>query len=217
MQARRANPIQPRAPALGNTPLKSDFKPRKGRNKSSGFSSRNADGHCSACVFFPFALKIRPNTGSSTMSQSLANVLLHLVFSTKDRTAWLRDPTRRPPLFAYLAGVANQSGNPAVLVGGFEDHVHLLIRLSRTQSIADLVRELKTASSAWIKHTYPPLAAFQWQAGYGVFSVSQSRVEAVCEYIRNQEEHHRRLSFQDEFLEICLRHEVQLDERYAWA
>lgn len=150
------------------------------------------------------------------MSQSLANVLLHIVFSTKDRTAWLRDPARRPPLFAYLAGVANQSGNHAVLVGGHEDHVHLLVNLSRTQAIADLVREVKTASSAWIKQTFPPLAAFQWQAGYGVFSVSQSRREAVCEYIHNQEEHHRRISFQDEFREICLRHKVSIDERYAW-
>jgi len=150
------------------------------------------------------------------MSQSLSNVLIHLVFSTKDRTAWLRKSETRDRLFAYLATVANNQGCPPVLVGGYEDHVHLLVNLSRTKTISDLVRGLKTSASSWIKTQFPALHSFQWQGGYGVFSVSESRRDDVCEYIRNQEEHHRQRTFQEEFREMCRRHCIELDEKYVW-
>lgn len=150
------------------------------------------------------------------MPQSLAKVLVHLVYSTKDRTPWLRGPALRAQLYAYTATILQKVDSPALLIGGVEDHIHALCLLSRKFAIKDVVEEAKTETSKWLKKQDTALAGFHWQAGYGIFSVSESNVEQVKTYIANQEQHHHRMSFQDEFRELCRRHGVALDERYAW-
>jgi REP element-mobilizing transposase RayT len=149
------------------------------------------------------------------MPQSLARNLIHLIFSTKNRFPYL-SPSIRPELNAYLAGILRQWDSPAVAVGSVEDHVHALFLLSKNQALCKIVEEVKRGSSKWIKTKAPSLAGFYWQNGYGAFSVSQSNLLRVRRYIDNQEEHHRRISFQDEFLEFLKRHGVEYDERYVW-
>jgi len=150
------------------------------------------------------------------MSQSLANVLLHVVFSTKNRAPFLKSRDLREELHGYMVGTVLGIKGPSLIVRTVEDHLHCLLRLSRTISIAKLVETMKVESSAWVKRQLPQLSDFYWQAGYGAFSVSQSNVEQVKAYIANQEEHHRRVSFQDEFRILLQRHEIEFDERYVW-
>ncbi|MBO0697675.1 MAG: IS200/IS605 family transposase [Zavarzinella sp.] len=150
------------------------------------------------------------------MSQSLAQVYLHIVFSTKDRHPFLQDPSTRDEAHKYLGGTCNKLHCPVLRVGGVADHVHILCRLGRTISVADLVKELKRDSSQWLKTKGPDQAAFYWQNGYGAFSVSPSLVEVVRDYIARQEEHHRTMSFQDEFRHLLRKHGLEWDERYVW-
>lgn len=150
------------------------------------------------------------------MPQSLANVLVHLVFSTKDRRALLHDAEPRDRMHRYLAGVSAKLDCPAIIVGGTDDHVHLFGAQSRTVTLADWVKELKRASSVWAKTIAPQWSGFQWQAGYGAFSVSESQREHVRRYIASQEAHHRRLSFQEELRILLKKHGLEFDERYVW-
>ena len=150
------------------------------------------------------------------MPQSLARVVLHVVFSTKGRIPFLKDADVRTELHAYMAGILQNIGCEPVVINGVEDHMHVLCNLSRTTTIADLVEEAKKSSSRWIKTKGAAYQDFQWQAGYGAFSVSQSNVEQVRLYVENQEEHHRTLTFQDEFRALCRKHGVAVDERYVW-
>jgi putative transposase len=149
------------------------------------------------------------------MPQSLARVLVHLVFSTKNRAAVLT-PEIRTELHPYLSVVLNNDGCPSLRVGGVEDHVHLFFALSRTRSIAQVVENVKTSSSKWLKTKDPALADFHWQSGYGIFSVSQSNADEVIDYILRQEEHHSKMTFQDELRRPLERYEVEYDERYVW-
>ncbi len=150
------------------------------------------------------------------MSQSLSNVLVHLVFSTKDRQPWLEERPFRERLHAELGSISKQLDCPPLITGGVADHVHLLAKQSRTLSLAEWVKELKRVSSQWIKHHDAQRQEFSWQAGYGAFSVSQSMTPQVADYIRRQEEHHRQRDFQSEFLELLQRHQIEYDERYLW-
>ena len=151
------------------------------------------------------------------MPQSLARVIVHIVFSTKQRQPWLRDAALRSELFPYTATILkNEADSPALLVNGVEDHLHVLCLLSRKFAIMDVIKKAKTETAKWIKKHGTTYNGFQWQAGYGVFSVSQSNMEQVKNYIANQEEHHKRMSFQDEFRETCRRHGIMIDERYVW-
>ncbi len=151
------------------------------------------------------------------MPQSLSNVLIHLVYSTKHRKPWLQDAGVRCELFAYKATILkNMVDSPALIVGGAEDHVHVLCLLSRKHPIMEVVQKAKTETSKWIKKQGSSYQDFQWQSGYGAFSVSQSNVEQVKRYIATQEDHHRKMSFQDEFRELCRRHKIAIDERYVW-
>jgi len=150
------------------------------------------------------------------MSQSLSSVYLHIVFSTKDRFPFLADVGIRREAHALLGGIAKKFECPPLLVGGVGDHVHILLGLGRKVSQADLVKELKRGSSIWIKERFPEMQKFGWQAGYGVFSVSPSKLESVQRYIEKQEEHHRRKSFQDEFRSLLVKHGLSFDERYLW-
>jgi REP element-mobilizing transposase RayT len=150
------------------------------------------------------------------MPQSLTQIYLHIVFSTKDRRALLKDKPFRARTHAYLAGICKNLDCPALIVGGIEDHVHILCRFGKTTAVADLIRELKRDSSKWIKTEKRGLAEFHWQAGYGAFSISPSHLEALKVYILNQEEHHRREGFQAEFRRLCKKYGVAIDERYVW-
>jgi putative transposase len=149
------------------------------------------------------------------LPQSLSRVLVHLIFSTKNREPVLV-PEIRSELHSYLAGVLREEQCPALQVGGVADHVHLLFGLSRTLAVAQVVEQVKTSSSKWIKPKGAVFAEFHWQAGYGAFSVSQSNAAAVAQYIRNQEEHHRKLTFQEEYRRFLKRYQVDYDERYVW-
>lgn len=149
------------------------------------------------------------------MPQSLSRVLVHLVFSTKHRERFLT-PSIQKELHPYLAGTLDRIDCPSLQVGGVEDHVHLLFGLSRTRTVAEVVEKLKTSSSKWLKAKEARFAAFHWQSGYGAFSVSQSDAGKVVDYIRNQEEHHRKLTFQDEYRRLLERYRVSFDERYVW-
>jgi REP element-mobilizing transposase RayT len=129
------------------------------------------------------------------MPQSLSNALVHVVFSTKHRKPWLRSESAKSAMTGYLIGTLQNIQCPSLIVAVVEDHVHILCNLHRTVSISKLVEEIKTSSSARIKHEGPALADFHWQNGYGVFSVSQSNAKQVYDYIANQEEHHRVRTF----------------------
>ena len=150
------------------------------------------------------------------MPQSFARVVLHVVFSTKNRTPFLKDPELRARLHSYIAGVLQNIGCEPILIGGVEDHVHILCNLSRTVTIAGLVEEAKKTPSKWMKGQGQAFNDFYWQGGYGAFSVSQSNVEQVRDYVATPEAHHRKVSFQDEFRTLCRKHGVEIDERYVW-
>jgi REP element-mobilizing transposase RayT len=147
------------------------------------------------------------------MPQSLARILVHLVFSTKNREPFLA-ADKRPRALAYLGGTLNAIDCPVLTVGGVADHVHLLFVLGRAVSLSKAVEEVKKESSKWAKDAVHP--GFYWQNGYGAFSVSPSNVERVKAYIGNQEQHHRTMTFQDELRRLLRRHNIDWDERYVW-
>jgi len=158
-----------------------------------------------------------PTTSSlqRAMPQSLAKVYLHLVFSTKNRERVLTDAIRSR-LHSYMGGILHGLGCSPVEINTEPDHAHLLFLMSRTETIANVVGQVKKSSNDWLREQSPEFAEFFWQAGYGIFSVSQSSVEEVRAYICNQREHHQRVSFQDEFRAFLKRYEVEYDERYVW-
>jgi putative transposase len=150
------------------------------------------------------------------MPQSLAKILVHTVFSTKERRPFLRDKSLREELHHYIGGILNQLDCQPVIVGGVEDHVHILCALSRTCQAAEMVKEVKRGSSLWLKTKSPNLHDFAWQNGYGIFSIGFSQIETVRDYIAGQEEHHRNVSFQDELRALLKRYAIEFDERYVW-
>ena len=150
------------------------------------------------------------------MPQSLSVVYIHLVFSTKDRRPFLRNLELRAALHAYLGEISKRLDCSPLEVGGVEDHVHLLSRFGRCLTQAEWVKELKRVSHHWLDRQSPEFSQFGWQGGYADFSVSQSNLDQVKQYIRNQEEHHRVMSFQDELRSLLRKHNMQWDERYIW-
>ncbi len=140
------------------------------------------------------------------MPQSLSAVYIHRVFSTKDRRPLLRDKPTRDALHSYLGGVSKQLDCPPIQIGGVEDHVHVLARFGRTITQAEWVKELKRVSNLWLKERGRDYADFEWQGGYADFSVSQSKLSDVKEYIAGQEEHHRMTGFQDELRALLRKH-----------
>lgn len=149
------------------------------------------------------------------MAQSLAKVYLHVIFSTKNRAPRLADDWREE-LFQVLGGTANNLGCQSLIVGGVADHVHMLLQLSRTITVTDAVGKIKSTSSNWVNQACRLAEEFHWQAGYAAFSVSQSSVESVRQYVRRQPEHHAAQSFQGELREWLRRYEIEWDERYVW-
>ncbi len=150
------------------------------------------------------------------MPQSLVQFYAHLVFSTKRRKLYLQDEALRGKLHAYLAGACKNLKSPSLVVGGGEDHVHILCRLSKTLSVSELIREVKRESSKWVKSDSPSLGTYQWQNGYGAFSISPAHAADLKRYIANQMEHHRTETFQDEFRRLCHKYGLEIDERYVW-
>ena len=151
-----------------------------------------------------------------SMPQSLARILVHTVFSTKERRPFLRDRGLREELHRYVGGILLAHDCQPILVGGVEDHAHILSTLSRTCQAAEMVKEVKRGSSLWIKTKSADLEDFAWQNGYRIFSIGFSQVGSVRDYIATQEEHHRKVSFQDEFRQLLNRYEIEFDERFVW-
>ena len=149
------------------------------------------------------------------MPQSLSAVYIHVVFSIKERRPFLQDEAIRAASHSYLGGISKQLDCPPIIVGGTEDHVHLLARFGRKITQAEWVKELKRVSNLWLKKEHQ-IRQFEWQGGYADFSVSQSKIEQVRTYIARQPEHHRKINFQDELRLLLKRHRVECDERYIW-
>jgi REP-associated tyrosine transposase len=150
------------------------------------------------------------------MSQSLAKILVHAVFSTRERRPFLRDRAVREELHHYLGGILINLDCQPIIVGGVEDHVHLLCALSRTREPAEMIKEVKRGSSLWVKAKNDMFRDFAWQSGYGIFSIGFSQIDSTRAYIFGQEEHHRKISFQDEYRKLLQRYEIEFDERYVW-
>ena len=149
------------------------------------------------------------------MSRTFLSLFTHIVFSTKGRERWIV-PDLKPELHAYLGGLTRELKGKAYAVNGIEDHVHLLVSLPATVALADALRFLKSNSSKWVHEKWPQRSGFAWQLGYGAFSVSKSNIPEVAEYIHKQEQHHRRFTFQEEFLMLLRKHGIEYDERYVW-
>lgn len=139
-----------------------------------------------------------------------------MVFSTKDRLPFLRPAGLRDEMHRMLGGISNTLGCQSIIVGGVEDHVHILGHLSRTISISDWIKEMKRQSSVWAKKRANEFCDFEWQAGYGAFSVSHSKKDAAIHYVATQENHHHTESFQDEYRRILSLHEIDWSEEYVW-
>jgi len=151
------------------------------------------------------------------MPQSLSKVLVHIVYSTKGRHPWLQNEEIRTQLYAYKAAILRDNvDTPTLNIGGVEDHVHAICLLSRKFAIKDVIEEAKTETTKWLKKQGSQYADFHWQAGYGIFSVSESNASEVKRYIANQAEHHKKMTFQEEFRALCQRHGLDIDERYVW-
>ena len=149
------------------------------------------------------------------MAHTYTSQLLHCVFSTKNRLPSI-EPSWRPRLHAYLGGIARENDMTAVMVGGVADHVHILLRLPSTIALSKAMQLIKGGSSVWVHETFPHLQGFAWQEGYGAFSIGISQFDATVAYIANQEEHHRAVSFQEEYRAFLKRHGIEDEERFIW-
>lgn len=149
------------------------------------------------------------------MPQSLVKILIHAVFSTKNR-ADLILPEIENDLFGYMHGIVENNKSKLILANGTENHVHLLISLGKTLSISELIGDIKRDSSVWIKTQDSAFKNFHWQEGYGAFSVGQTQVNEVMKYIANQKEHHKKKSFENEMRGFYQKYEIDFDERYVW-
>jgi len=149
------------------------------------------------------------------MAQSLTKIIVHAVFCTKNREPLLTTAVRND-LFAYIVGILNSLDCITLAINGTEDHVHGLIVLSKTISLSKMMEEMKGGSSRWLNSHVATKGRFAWQAGYGAFSVSESQIPGVINYIEGQEEHHRKTTFQDELLVLLKKHQIEFDERYLW-
>jgi len=149
------------------------------------------------------------------MAHTYTDLLAHVIFSTKDR-APLLDADLKARLFPYLGGIVRELGGTPLLINGPADHVHLLVVSPAKVALSELVGKLKANSSGWVHREFPERRSFAWQTGYAAFSVSHSQKEPVLHYIANQEEHHRKLTFQEELVIFLKKHEIGYDERYIF-
>jgi putative transposase len=166
-------------------------------------------------AFITITRAIARQSPEAYMPQSLSRVLVHLVFSTKYRERSLVSGVRQD-LHGYMVGILQQCGCTPIQIGGVEDHVHLLFALSRTMTIAQAVNHVKTNSTKWLKGVDRRFKGFRWRGGYGTFSVCEDAIERVKAYIANQEEHHRTMTYQDEFRTLMRRAKIEFDEDRVW-
>ena len=153
--------------------------------------------------------------GSEPMASTYTSLHYHVIFSTKNRECWIA-PAIEERVWAYLGGIARENGIAPLLIGGVEDHVHMLLGMPPTVMMSEAVKRIKGGSSKWVKETFPACAGFGWQDGYGAFTVSKSQISEIETYIRKQREHHRTASFMDEYRVFLDRHQIKYDERYLW-
>jgi REP element-mobilizing transposase RayT len=149
------------------------------------------------------------------MAQSYTNILVHIIFGTKHREPLL-EKRILPSVLDFLAGGVKEQQGITLAINGVVDHVHILAKVRQDRTISDLLRDIKARSSGWIHRTYPELSSFAWQNGFGAFSVSQSQIEVVRQYIANQEEHHKTKPFAEEFVQFLVANEIEFNERYLW-
>jgi len=149
------------------------------------------------------------------MSQSLAKIILHIVFSTKNRLNLIPKNILQE-VHAYIASICRNKNSEAFRVGGTQNHIHIACTLPRTLTVSQLLEEIKTSSSKWIKNKDHLSSDFSWQAGYGVFSLGYSQLETLIRYIDKQEEHHQQNNFQDELTELLDRYDLKYDTKYLW-
>jgi len=149
------------------------------------------------------------------MAHTFTNLLTHVIFSTKDRAPYL-EPDVKNRLFAYMGGIVRELDARALLINGPADHVHILASLPAKLAPAELIGKVKANSSGWIHKEFPRRRAFAWQVGYAAFSVSHSQRQTVLDYIANQEEHHRKVSFKEELIAFLKKHQIEYEERYLW-
>lgn len=149
------------------------------------------------------------------MAQSLANILIHIIFSTKNRQPLILTEITQE-LYPYMIGIAREHESLVHEIGGVEDHVHILASLPRTLSLSKLIEEIKKGSSKWIKTKGNLYNDFAWQKGYGAFSIGQSAYDSLRKYIRMQKDHHKKISFQDEYRAFLKRYQIEYDEKYVW-
>lgn len=149
------------------------------------------------------------------MPQSLFKFLVHIVFSTKNRVDFIT-PEIENELFAYIHGIVENNGSKLIIAGGASNHIHLLISLPKKIDVPELIGDIKRDSSNWIKKQDTGFGNFYWQKGYGAFSIGQSQVPIVVNYIRNQKEHHKKQDFKNEFRALLKKYEIDFDEQYVW-
>jgi REP element-mobilizing transposase RayT len=149
------------------------------------------------------------------MAHTYTDLLVHVISSTKDRAPFL-DAEIKARLFPYLGGVIRELGGKALLINGPTDHVHVLILLPAKSALSEIVGKLKANSSGWVHREFPKHQSFAWQTGYAAFTASHSQKQTVLDYITNQEEHHRKLSFKEELIAFLKKHEIEYDEKYLW-
>jgi len=149
------------------------------------------------------------------MAQSLSKIVIHVVFSTKNREPLLPQAVRAD-LFAYMVGILDSLNCVTIAINGVEDHIHALIIMSKTLSVSKMMEEMKGGSSRWLNSRDKTPKQFAWQAGYGAFSVSESSIPKVVDYISGQEERHKKMTFQDELISLLKNHKIPFDEQYLW-
>ena len=149
------------------------------------------------------------------MPQSYVKLIYHIVFSTKDREPLVTD-ANQTRLHEYIGGIVRGQGGIALAINGMADHIHLLARLRQDKALADVIRDLKANASGWMHKIFPDAQAFAWQNGYGAFTVSASQVEIVRRYIANQQAHHQKQSFEDEFVGMLKLNEIEFKPEYLW-
>lgn len=147
------------------------------------------------------------------MSQSYKNLIYHLIFSTKNRFPFLKDE-HQSRIYDYLGGAVRNIGGISLAINGTEDHVHILLKLNPDKALTDILRDLKANTSGWIHKTFPDMKEFSWQRGYGLFTVSESSIERVREYISRQKQHHLKQTFSEELKTFLKVNGVEFDERY---
>lgn len=150
------------------------------------------------------------------MAQTLTRLLVHTIFSTKNRANLIK-PDIGPSLYAYIGGICRNADSPLLAAGGTANHLHLLMSLSKSRSLADLMMHVKKDSSKWIKTQAAYFADFQWQEGYGGFTIGESQVDDLKRYIDRQKEHHRATTFEEELVALLKKYNVAYDEKYLWA